>query len=85
MHLTVCGDTNLGVGGNFNGHTVNKQKKKMNRLLPLTVLLLSFVTSCKTQSDKTDLLRSKIEQILSDKNTVVGVSIIATMEKTRFR
>lgn len=53
----------------------------MNRLLQLTVLLLLLVTSCKTQSDKTDLLRNKIEQILSDKNAVVGVSIIGNNGK----
>ena len=41
----------------------------MNRLLQLTVLLLLLVTSCKTQSDKTDLLRNKIEQILSEKTS----------------
>ncbi|MGH2665825.1 class A beta-lactamase, subclass A2 [Flavobacterium sp.] len=48
----------------------------MNKILQLTILLLLFVTGCKAQSDKTDLLRNKIEQILSDKNAVVGVSII---------
>ncbi|WP_293901766.1 RATA family class A beta-lactamase [Sphingobacterium sp. UBA5670] len=53
----------------------------MNSLLLLTVLLLLFVTSCKTPSDKTDLLRNKIEQILSDKNAVVGVSIIGNNGK----
>ncbi|MBL7776719.1 MAG: class A beta-lactamase, subclass A2 [Chitinophagales bacterium] len=53
----------------------------MNRLLQLTVLLLFLVTSCKTQSDKTVLLRNKIEQILSDKNAVVGVSIIGNNGK----
>lgn len=53
----------------------------MNRLLQLTVLLLLLVTSCKTQSDKTDLLRNKIEQILSDKNAIVGVSIIGNNGK----
>lgn len=53
----------------------------MNRLLQLTVLLLLIVTSCKTHSDKTDLLRDKIEQILSDKNAVVGVSIIGNNGK----
>lgn len=47
----------------------------MNRLLQLTVLILLIGTSCKAQSDKTDLLRNKIEQILSNKNAVVGVSI----------
>lgn len=55
----------------------------MNRLLQLTLLLLLllFVTSCKTQYNKTDLLRNKIEQILSDKNAVVGVSIIGNNGK----
>lgn len=53
----------------------------MNRLLQLTGLLLLLVTSCKIQSDKTDLLRNKIEQILSDKNAVVGVSIIGNNGK----
>lgn len=42
----------------------------------MIALLLLFVISCKTQSNKTDLLRSKIEQIVSDKDAVVGVSII---------
>jgi len=55
----------------------------MNRLLQFTVLLLLLITSCKTQSDKTDLLRNKIEQILSDKNAVVGVSIIGNNGKDR--
>lgn len=53
----------------------------MNRHLQLTVLLLLLVTSCKTQSDKTDLLRNKIEQILSNNNAVVGVSIIGNNGK----
>ena len=51
----------------------------MNRLIQLIFLL--FVTSCKTQSDKIDLLRNKIEQIVSDKNAVVGVSIIGNNGK----
>ena len=53
----------------------------MNRLLQLTVLLLLLVTSCKAQTDKIDLLRNKIEQIVSDKNAVVGVSIIGNNDK----
>lgn len=53
----------------------------MNRLLQLALLLLLLVTSCKTQSDKTGLLRNKIEQILSNKNAVVGVSIIGNNGK----
>lgn len=48
----------------------------MNRLFQLTALILLLVTSCKTQSNKTDLLRKKIEQIVSDKNAIVGVSIL---------
>jgi beta-lactamase class A/beta-lactamase class A VEB len=48
----------------------------MNRLFQLTVLLLLLVTSCKTPNNKTNLLRKKIEQIVSSKNAVVGVSII---------
>lgn len=48
----------------------------MTRIYLLTILFLLFITSCKTQSDKTDLLRNNIERILSDKNAVVGVSII---------
>lgn len=53
----------------------------MNRLLQLTVLLLLFLTSCKTQPEKTDKLRNEIEQILSNKNAVVGVSIIGNNGK----
>jgi len=48
----------------------------MNRLFQLTTLLLLIVTSCTTPINKTDLLRNKIEQIVSDKNAIVGVSII---------
>ncbi len=48
----------------------------MNRLFQLTTLLLLIVTSCNTAINKTDLLQEKIEQIVSDKNAVVGVSII---------
>lgn len=53
----------------------------MNKLLQLTVLLLLFLTSCKTQPEKTDKLRNEIEQILSNKNAVVGVSIIGNNGK----
>jgi beta-lactamase class A len=53
----------------------------MNKFLQFTFLLFLLVTSCKTQADKTDLLRKKIEQILSDKKAVVGVSIIANHGK----
>jgi beta-lactamase class A len=47
----------------------------MNRLFQLTAILLLLVTSCKAPYNKTDLLRKKIEPIVSDKNAVVGVSI----------
>ncbi len=53
----------------------------MDRLFQLTALLILLVTNCKTQSNKTDLLRNKIEKIVSDKNAVVGVSIIGNNGK----
>jgi beta-lactamase class A len=53
----------------------------MARLFQFTALLLLLTTSCQTSNNKTDLLRSKIEQILSDKNAVVGVSIIGNNGK----
>lgn len=53
----------------------------MNRLFQLTALLLLLVTSCKAAYNKTDLLRKKIEQIVSKKNAVVGVSIIGNNGK----
>lgn len=53
----------------------------MERLFQLTALVLLLVTSCKTPYNKTDLLRNKIEQITSDKDAVVGVSIIGNNGK----
>jgi len=53
----------------------------MNRLLVLTALLLLLVTSCKTPYNEIDLLRNKIEQIVSEKNAVVGFSIIGNNGK----
>ena len=53
----------------------------MNRLFQLTAVLLILVTSCVAQSGKTNLLRNKIEQIVSDKNAIVGVSIIGNNGK----
>ncbi len=52
----------------------------MNRLFQLTSLLLLFAASCKTR-DNTDYLRNRIEQIVSKKNAVVGVSIIGNNGK----
>lgn len=47
----------------------------------LTALLLLLITGCQTLNNKTDLLRNKIEQIVSDKNAIVGVSIIGNNGK----
>lgn len=52
----------------------------MNRLFQLTSLMLLFSASCNTR-DNTDYLRNKIEQIVSKKNAVVGVSIIGNNGK----
>jgi beta-lactamase class A len=46
--------------------------------LSALILLSLLFTRCQTVHDRTDLLRSKIEQILSGKNAVVGVSIIGS-------
>lgn len=51
----------------------------MRRLLMLMALLFLF-TACKTAAPKNGMLRHKIEQIVSDKNAVVGVSIIGINE-----
>ncbi len=48
----------------------------MYRLLPLAVLLFLFLGSCQSPTDRTDLLKNQIEQILADKKAVVGVSLI---------
>ncbi len=56
----------------------------MTRLFQLGILLflsLLLSTSCQTSNKKTDLLRNKIEQIVSDKNAIVGVSIIGDSGK----
>jgi beta-lactamase class A len=53
----------------------------MTRLFQLTVLILLGVIGCRAQDRTTDLLRNKIEQIVSDKNAVVGVSIIGNNGK----
>jgi len=52
----------------------------MARQIQWSTLLLLLITSCQS-SHKTDLLRSKIEQIITDKNAVVGVSIIGNNGK----
>lgn len=53
----------------------------MTRLFQLTLLFLFLITGCQAQNGKTDLLRNKIEKILSDKNAVVGISIIGNNGK----
>jgi beta-lactamase class A/beta-lactamase class A VEB len=53
----------------------------MTRLFQLTTLFLLLITSCQTSYKKTDLLRNKIEQIVSDKHAIVGVSIIGNNGK----
>ena len=51
------------------------------QLFALLFLSLLSSTSCYTLNNKTDLLRNKIEQIVSDKNAVVGISIIGNNGK----
>lgn len=53
----------------------------MIKLIQLVTLLSLFLTNCQTSKNKTDTLRSKIEQIVSDKKAVVGVSIIGNNDK----
>jgi beta-lactamase class A/beta-lactamase class A VEB len=53
----------------------------MTKLFQLTAFVLLLITSCQEPNNKTDLLRSKIEQIVSDKKAVVGVSVIANNGK----
>jgi len=48
----------------------------MTRTIHLTTLLLLLITSCQNSNTKTDLLRNRIEQIVSDKQAIIGVSII---------
>lgn len=59
----------------------NTNDINMTKLFHLTVLLLLLITSCQRPNNRTDPLRSKIERILSDKNAVVGVSIIGNDDK----
>lgn len=52
----------------------------MKRLLQSAVLIL-FLTGCQSANKKSDALRKEIEQIISDKNATVGVSIIGNNGK----
>ena len=45
-------------------------------LFTLLFFTLTISTSCQTLNNRTDSLQKKIEQIVSDKNAVVGISII---------
>jgi beta-lactamase class A len=58
-----------------------KKQINMARLVQLTAVLLLLITSCQTLNNRTDSLRNKIEQIVSDKKAVVGVSIIGNNGK----
>ncbi|MFD2556774.1 class A beta-lactamase, subclass A2 [Sphingobacterium tabacisoli] len=53
----------------------------MNKLFQLAALILIFLSSCNTQHKDINSLRSKIEQVASEKNAVVGVSIIGNNGK----
>jgi len=48
----------------------------MNKLIQLLILLLILTSGCKSQVDDTQVLRDKINEIISTKDAVVGVSII---------
>lgn len=47
----------------------------MTKILPITALLFLLIT-CQSSAQTTDALRQKIQQIVSAKNAVVGVSIM---------
>lgn len=56
----------------------------MTRLLQLVTLLflsILFLTNCQTSKNPTDALRSKIQEIVSSKSAIVGVSIIGNNGK----
>ncbi|MDD5150108.1 MAG: class A beta-lactamase, subclass A2 [Flavobacterium sp.] len=55
--------------------------KKIFNLIILLILYLLLSTSCQTLNNRTDSLRKKIEQIVSDKKAIVGVSIIGNKGK----
>lgn len=51
------------------------------KLFTFTVLFGLLFTSCQTKTNTTNLLRSKIEHIVSNKNAIVGVSILGNNGK----
>lgn len=56
-------------------------KKQFVELYSITILLLLLITGCQSSNQKTDQLRRNIEQIVSNKKAVVGVSIIGSNGK----
>ena len=52
----------------------------MTKLFHLTALLLLFIT-CRASAQTIESLRQKIQQVVSTKNAVVGVSIIGNNGK----
>jgi beta-lactamase class A len=61
-------------------HRIQKQAKNMTKLFQLMPLLFVFISS-QTSAQTTDSLRQKIQQIISIKNAIVGVSIIGNNRK----
>lgn len=53
----------------------------MIRLFQWIALVLLLIAGCKTPDNKIDRLRNQIQEIVSDKNAVVGVSIIGNNGK----
>jgi beta-lactamase class A len=53
----------------------------MIRLFQSIIFILILLTSCQTKKNKTDLLRNKIEQIVSNKKAIIGISIIGDKGK----
>ncbi len=49
---------------------------KINEKLIILVILFFIILSCRTFAQTSDSLKQKIEQIVSDKDAIVGVSII---------
>jgi beta-lactamase class A len=54
---------------------------KIVQLFTLLFLHLLLATSCQTSNNRTDSLRKEIEQIVSEKKAVVGISIIGNNGK----
>ncbi|MCO6498624.1 MAG: class A beta-lactamase, subclass A2 [Chitinophagaceae bacterium] len=79
-HLFFGTSSSAALGGNFTRHRTIREIN-MTRLIQLAALLLLFLTSCQTSKNETAFLRSRIKQIVSDKNAVVGVSIIGNNGK----